>query len=395
LRKTLSHKGRTQKSIFEIPSMIAGAMLFLLVCNILAPVSAIALASDSQSRDGELRVYMVILEPFVMGKEAHLDGFYVDLWEAISQLVNFRSRIHVVNSAPELVRHLEEGKADVGFTGLAMTPDLYKKADLSFPVFTSGLQIMLLNTPKILLHRVAEDLFTIVFSRYMLYLFMLLGLVAVFIGHVIWLCERGTNPDFHKGYLKGVGQGIWWAFVTVTTVGYGDATPRRALGRVFAVIFMVSGFLLLAVVTTIITTKLTIHHLQQRISGPHDLVGKRVVTLANTGFLPFLEGLKIKVVLCETVEDAAMAVEKGKGDCVVINSGQLRHFIFLKGRGRFRLVGEEFHKESSAISIPWGSPYRQKINWAILELKANGTYEKLLAKWFGPPLPRIVADQEQ
>ena len=41
-------------------------------------------------------------------------------------------------------------------------------------------------------------------------------------------------------------QGIWWAFQTITTVGYGDVLPQTAGGRVFAILFMLVGVGLLA-----------------------------------------------------------------------------------------------------------------------------------------------------
>lgn len=41
-------------------------------------------------------------------------------------------------------------------------------------------------------------------------------------------------------------QGIWWAFQTITTVGYGDVLPQTTGGRVFAILFMLLGVGLLA-----------------------------------------------------------------------------------------------------------------------------------------------------
>ena len=41
-------------------------------------------------------------------------------------------------------------------------------------------------------------------------------------------------------------QGIWWAFQTITTVGYGDVLPHSTGGRIFAILFMLVGVGLLA-----------------------------------------------------------------------------------------------------------------------------------------------------
>ncbi len=48
--------------------------------------------------------------------------------------------------------------------------------------------------------------------------------------------------------------GMWWALQTVTTVGYGDVTPKEASGRVVAALVMLEGLALLSIVTAAITS---------------------------------------------------------------------------------------------------------------------------------------------
>ncbi len=47
---------------------------------------------------------------------------------------------------------------------------------------------------------------------------------------------------------------MWWATQTVTTVGYGDIVPKDGIGQLIAVILMVGGLSLFAVVTGTITS---------------------------------------------------------------------------------------------------------------------------------------------
>ena len=48
--------------------------------------------------------------------------------------------------------------------------------------------------------------------------------------------------------------GIWWAIQTVTTVGYGDVTPKSLPGRIVAAAVMLEGIALLAIVTAGVTS---------------------------------------------------------------------------------------------------------------------------------------------
>ena len=57
----------------------------------------------------------------------------------------------------------------------------------------------------------------------------------------------------HKEYAN-VFVGMWWAIQTVTTVGYGDVTPREVSGRLVATLVMLEGIAFLAVVTAAITS---------------------------------------------------------------------------------------------------------------------------------------------
>ena len=47
---------------------------------------------------------------------------------------------------------------------------------------------------------------------------------------------------------------MWWALQTVTTVGYGDVTPKDAAGRIVGAIVMLEGIAFLAVITATITS---------------------------------------------------------------------------------------------------------------------------------------------
>ena len=82
-----------------------------------------------------------------------------------------------------------------------------------------------------------------------LFLFSISTLLVVF-GSVMYLIE---GPD--NGFTN-IPVGIYWAVVTLTTVGFGDITPKTDLGRAVSALVMVCGYAIIAVPTGIFTAEL-------------------------------------------------------------------------------------------------------------------------------------------
>ncbi len=63
-----------------------------------------------------------------------------------------------------------------------------------------------------------------------------------------------TEQNAIGSNIKNPGDALWWAVVTVTTVGYGDHYPVTALGRIVATVLMVSGVGLFGVISSYLTS---------------------------------------------------------------------------------------------------------------------------------------------
>jgi voltage-gated potassium channel len=72
------------------------------------------------------------------------------------------------------------------------------------------------------------------------------ALVVVGGGVLIRLLDSSEYPS--------VWVGMWWALQTVTTVGYGDVTPKHASGRFVGAVVMLEGIAFLAIITAAITS---------------------------------------------------------------------------------------------------------------------------------------------
>jgi voltage-gated potassium channel len=70
----------------------------------------------------------------------------------------------------------------------------------------------------------------------------------------------------HREY-SDIWVGMWWALQTVTTVGYGDVTPKNPSGRIVATFAMLQGIAFLAITTAAITSTFVARAAKERESA--------------------------------------------------------------------------------------------------------------------------------
>lgn len=83
--------------------------------------------------------------------------------------------------------------------------------------------------------------------------FMLLVVILVsLLGSIMYLVEGEVNPSFNS-----IPRSIYWAIITITTVGYGDITPITGMGQFISTVIMILGYSIIAVPTGIVSSELT------------------------------------------------------------------------------------------------------------------------------------------
>ena len=90
---------------------------------------------------------------------------------------------------------------------------------------------------------------------FMLFVFV----VAVILGATMYGIEGGANPA-----ISSIPEGIYWAVVTITTVGYGDIAPVTHTGRFVSLLVMLLGYAIIAVPTGIVAGETIEEHRQAR-----------------------------------------------------------------------------------------------------------------------------------
>lgn len=86
-------------------------------------------------------------------------------------------------------------------------------------------------------------------EKILVFLFGVLNLVLI-VGAAMYVIEGPASG------IDSIPLGVYWAIVTLTTVGYGDFVPVTAIGRSMAALLMITGYAIIAVPTGIVTTEM-------------------------------------------------------------------------------------------------------------------------------------------
>ncbi|XP_066913729.1 uncharacterized protein [Clytia hemisphaerica] len=84
-------------------------------------------------------------------------------------------------------------------------------------------------------------------------IFVIVIPMAIFFSILIWFVERIWNENVERSFVLGICSTFWWSVVSMTTVGYGDVTPKSPLGRFIALFWLIVGILLVCVITATMT----------------------------------------------------------------------------------------------------------------------------------------------
>lgn len=75
--------------------------------------------------------------------------------------------------------------------------------------------------------------------------------ISIIVGSMMYLIEGPENG------FTSIPRGVYWAVVTLTTVGYGDISPGTPIGQMFSIFIMILGYGIIAVPTGIVTVELS------------------------------------------------------------------------------------------------------------------------------------------
>jgi ABC-type amino acid transport substrate-binding protein len=325
-----------------------------------------------------INVATVERPPFVMKRGTGHIGYSIELWDAIAKELKVNYDLRVYETFPDMLNSVKNKENDLAVANITITSERERHFDFSHPIFLSGLQIMLSkNRPSGFMGTLNAILKSGILK--------VLGgalLILLLVAHLIWIFEWGDDKDFDDGYVKGIWDSLWWAVVTVTTVGYGDQVPRTVLGRLLALIWMLFSLFLLSVLVAQISSSIINATFDGSIAGPEDLAGHRVATISDSTSDAYLNKIGASVVGFKSTDAMFKALKLNRTDAVVFDAPVLSYFAAHDTDNIVKLVGRVFKPEHLGIALQVDSPYRDQINRALLKLSEDGKVQQIYDDWF-------------
>lgn len=202
---------------------------------------------------------------FVVKENNKFKGLSISSWLLVNQRLNHDYEFKVYPDLSSLLTAVENNEVDLSINPVTVTDQRMQRMDFSQPYFISHTAIARKSGSKTLTY-----LKNLLSWNFISAILVLVGVIFIF-GFLVWIFERRANKEeFGEGY-KGILQGFWWSAVTMTTVGYGDKSPRTFGGRLVGFVWMFLAIIMISSLTAGIASSLTVQNIQDEINSIEDL----------------------------------------------------------------------------------------------------------------------------
>lgn len=327
-----------------------------------------------------LRVALAGSEPFVVNRPTGFEGISVEIWQAVADQTGTRYRFQHYGSVPEALSALTAGAVDAVVGPVSVTASRAGIALFSQPYFQSSLSILSGTEEQSPWQRV-QPFFSVPF--FVAIAFLMFVLVAV--GTLIWLAERRVSEnEFPDRPIAGIGNGVWLAIVTMTTVGYGDRVPKTFLGRLVTGAWMIVSLITATSLIAGITTTLTLSGMRANVvSSAEQLNKKRVAVEANSPSEQFARRYGAQVVTVGSIRQAYELIGRHQADAMVFDRPQLLYFLSQQ-RGSSESVSKaEYDRQAYAFAFSMSSQLVHNVNISLLRLEESGRVDRIVKAWLG------------
>ena len=331
-----------------------------------------AVTSSTGAANAPLRIGVEARPPYAIANDAGWTGIAVDGWRLIAERLGVAYEWVPIETGTG-ADAIASGVIDIALP-LDATPARAERVAFTAPLHTATIGVA--GGPRRSLVDIARNLLDWQFLR------ILIGIASLLlvVGAIVWLLERRKNEDmFSNGTAKGLGDGFWWAGVTLTTIGYGDKAPATLAGRAVAMVWMVIGLAVSAALTAAIVNATGLGG-DRRVQLPEDLRGLRIAAEPNTASARYLETADLPFDPIEDMDTALRAVARDEIDAVVALSPLIEERV---GALSLSIPTARSEREPHLVSLAYApdAPFAADLDRTVLEIVTSPGWSDVLARY--------------
>lgn len=322
-----------------------------------------SLAADSAVTGKKLIIGYKISPPFTMeGENNQCKGVSMELWKNIARKLNLKYEMKRYNLV-DLLAAIESGDIDLCISPLTVTSERLRRFEFTQPFYTSNLAIAAKKTPKEQVLKFLRNFFSLNFFSAVFFLF-----IVIFIfGALIWWVEKDKNTSMFDHGWRGVGHGIWWSAVTMTTVGYGDKAPKSVAGRVLSIIWMFTSIIIISSFTGSIAASLTVQSSSYQIENVNDLKNFKTSTIKGSISEKVLLTAGVDYQKADTIENELLKIANDKIDAFLYDEPIIKYLVKTKRlEDDVEIVKQERDAQYYSFALPKNHPLHDRLNIQLI-----------------------------
>nr|KAG5705414.1 hypothetical protein BaRGS_004541 [Batillaria attramentaria] len=333
-----------------------------------------------------------------------LEGFCIDLADAVAQKVPYDWRIQVVKDQTygkklengtwngmvgELVRH----EADIAIAPLTITADRERVIDFTKPFMSLGISIMIKKPVNHKAH-VFSFMDPLSYEIWMCIVFAYIGVSVV-----LFLVSRFSPNEWHLAGEQAIrndfsiSNSLWFSLGAFMQQGC-DISPRSMSGRIVGSVWWFFTLIIISSYTANLAAFLTVERMLTPIDSAEDLAKQTDIqygTIESGSTAAFFEHSKVQIyqrmwaymtsatpsVFVKRVEEGIKKVRESNGKYAFLVESTTNDYHNQRKPCDTMMVGQNLNSNGFGIATPIGSDIKDKLNFAVLELREKG----VLAAW--------------
>ena len=325
-----------------------------------------------------LKVGVTGSPPFVIREGEKRSGISLDVWLHIAEENDLAFDLISQSSPKEGIQALNDGSIDLLIGPISITPRrlAMPKVDFTQPYYMGRVGVLLPLEPPSLLSRVQVFFGWAVVSSILVMISVLLV-----VGSLIWLAERRRNPEqFPRRWMPGIASGMWFAVVTLTTVGYGDKAPVTRTGRGITGAWMIISLIAVSSLTASLASAFTLFlsgSTLDVITNPLQLKERRVAVVSGTSGMDMAEQGEMRLVPSADLKGAVQLLLEGQADALVFDEPAIRYHLKQNPQLPLQVAPFNLGEETYGFALKANDPLRTPLNVSILRMQKMGEIEAI------------------